>query len=300
MSEQVIAWLNAAGALIAGLAGLWGLVSAAGRPARLRREEALWRGLLEADTCSPGQRRIVENLHRYVGVQLMSLRLRPADAPLWRPVPFLFGALFAVMLGVLAAAIGIESARLSKIPPAIWIFVAALLVAAPMVTGAALVPIAKERGSRNAIVRRLLDDDHPETVLDDVPMLAASHRPNQVDRRRRPVQIVTLSLGATMAPAGVAATGTAAWVAFVPSIQTGSAGSVGATGILTYTAGVILVGRAWQALVEPPAPLTLPSTEDARSFPERSHATPEPRPTVGRSVLGLLAIAVLARPRRRS
>ncbi|WP_298891538.1 hypothetical protein [uncultured Serinicoccus sp.] len=111
---------------------------------------------------------------------------------------------------------------------------------------------------------------------------------------------MTLSLGATLAPAGVATTGTAAWVAFDPSIQTGAAGWVGAAGILIYTAGLVLVRTSWQALVDPPFRLDGLDGLDGPSTSGTLPAPPGRHPTFGDRVLALVANALLARPRRRS
>ncbi len=186
MSEQLTAWLNAAGVVIGGLVGLWGLASAVARPARLRREEAQWRGLLEAGTCLPEQRRLIEDLHREVTAQLLSLRLNPPYLPFARPALLLLGSLLAVLLGVLTAAVGVDVERAAGAPRPVWILLGGLLVGAPITIGAALVPIAEEVNARNGIARRLLDDELP-VAKPPASLLASfrSHHHGQPAQRRR-------------------------------------------------------------------------------------------------------------------
>ncbi|WP_158068359.1 hypothetical protein [Serinicoccus sp. CNJ-927] len=236
MSEELTAWLSAIAAVIAALVGLWGLMTAVARPARLRREEAQWRELLEAGTCPPGQHRLVEDLHRYVGAQLVGQRLRPASDPFLRPVGFLFGTVFAVLLGVLAAAIGVEVLRgaVERVGVGAWLFLLGLAVGTPMVLGGLLVPLAEEANARHAIARDLLADEVPITVRADSGMLARFRHHHQSTRRHLRTGVVGLALGATVIPAGLAAAFTAAWLADNGLAQPVAVGAVAVGGLLVY------------------------------------------------------------------
>lgn len=135
------------------------------RPARLRREEALWRQTLESMVGAPAAAErvhLARDLHWHATAKLMSTPFAPPLLPTLTPLMLIIGMGLALLLGV-----GIVD---------VWVFpVARTAVASVLLTLEALMALfalhhalpqlASEMNARNVLTQHLLADKYPVTVF---------------------------------------------------------------------------------------------------------------------------------------
>lgn len=278
MDIEIIATVaSAVAAVVATAAAAWSAMSSVTRSARLYKEEALWRQVLELDrpgSAHSSRNRLVRDLHEHALAQIIGSRLAPSGAKAVTAVAFTMGVAFATLTGVLSARIAlaiVESDPRDSAWFALILGTFLLAFVSGTLLSGSLTQIAFETTARNAISRQVLQDGYPVTCYggEDFATFVAYH--SSPPRRMR-TKAIALGLGATLALAGVAAAVTATlltddvlrlWIV--------------AGGLLTYAVGLWSTRYSWRGMIEVTPPF---ESLSYRVIPaEQSLRTPSPSAT---------------------
>lgn len=236
--DDVMSWLEAA-SLLAGLVPVVLAVLAARRRPRLRREEEMWRHILEArPDLAP-----IKELHQRAAAQLIAQHVTDRAAR---------GARFFIVLGgVLAGAGGLLGATLAADIDQTRQHPWALLTAVGVLGGGGMLlwlgldEITGERDGRHRAARQILGDT-PD------PSSTAGHR--------RWWWLTVLSLGAMVIVAGLSGTFWALGWTFVKGMPYPVISWVS---LLVYLFGSWMWGKTWRRLVtRPPDPPPIPEPDE--------------------------------------
>lgn len=144
----------------AGLA-VWTTLRSTGRPARLRREEGLWRQVLEVTQGQEAQ--VIRELHRHTTAELVARQVGRAPTPGFR-VFVALGSTLAVLAGLLGAevAVNLQSADVNLQSPDVlnairWCIF--LVVAAGGLLAVSLKEVVAVAEERNRLARQVLGVD---------------------------------------------------------------------------------------------------------------------------------------------
>ncbi|WP_134772185.1 hypothetical protein [Ornithinimicrobium flavum] len=219
---------------------------AASRGARLRRDEALWRQILEVedDTLPPGRHRIVQDLHRHAVAQLVGRRLAPTESTVGIVLALGLSTIFPMALGVLVGYVGV---RLEDMTPSDWTLLGPLgglllLISAVLTTGTAM-QLAFDISARNALAAKVFKGEFPIVVPtggSSTDRLAKYHHRHQPFLRLR---LLLLGLAASVALAGAVG---AFWANFSGG---GPHYEVVAVCLAAYTAGLFFIVPLWVSVV---------------------------------------------------
>lgn len=259
--SQFLTTLAAVATVVGGVATLGTLLFALTRRARLRRDEAQWRQILEADTgeaVPDGQRQLVGDLHRHVVAQLISLDLVATNRILlgW-PVTLAVVSSFGVAGWVLADSVAVTPEaswghHLVQVtqPNPVWTW--GSMLAVYLLLSESFVWSAGLHSARHSIAWYVLEGKFPVTMVRSLSALVflQAHQPSRTSMGRLFAR--SLVLGAAGVAAGVGG-GVVVRAFFPGTLSTPIEFAVVMSMVMLI--GLFSCVGLWRGLVDPPAPV---------------------------------------------